>query len=210
METRRLSAGRVTPGSCQTMYLWVNWNRLGTTGPNTRADTRTSAVAVRSIKLFGEMSLDFDAIKMATQVTLDGLIGSLRLEMTEGVVFPGVEEWEIEVALAVAVAQRAGDPVTGTEACRMALRFSLDLENRQRARQEGSFTCSQNSSGRIVPFGDSSGSTLWRAFTRSFEHFGDGILEVCKVSPLLDPMTQYLKGQDSWGLLGRYFGLLQV
>eukprot|EP00978_Attheya_sp_CCMP212_P029123 scaffold102508_cov34-Attheya_sp.AAC.1 len=87
---------------------------------------------------------------MATQVTLDGLIGSLRLEMTEGVVFPGVvrgwsvlggecamceEEWDIEVVLAVAVAQRAGDPVTGTEACQMALRFSLDLENRQRARQ---------------------------------------------------------------------------
>eukprot|EP00978_Attheya_sp_CCMP212_P010005 scaffold23973_cov58-Attheya_sp.AAC.4 len=31
------------------------------------------------------MSLDFDALKMATQVTLDRLIGNLRLEMTDDI-----------------------------------------------------------------------------------------------------------------------------
>eukprot|EP00978_Attheya_sp_CCMP212_P021654 scaffold63522_cov77-Attheya_sp.AAC.1 len=94
---------------------------------------------------------------MATQVTLDRLIGKLRLEMTDDVGERGgipqcgrgvecagedcvvcVEEREqVDVALAVAVAhrERAGDPVTGIEACQMALKFSLDLENCWRAHQ---------------------------------------------------------------------------
>eukprot|EP00978_Attheya_sp_CCMP212_P007081 scaffold16510_cov49-Attheya_sp.AAC.2 len=214
------------------------------------------------------------------------------------------EEWDVEVALSDAVArcERAGDPIIGSEACQMALRFSLDLENCRRARQvnvlwkelisctsdmvhceicercanedpdgkelapwftqkvvgskmerhihvcgvcmwgqcamvrpdmsvtvitsarwEGSSACSQNSEripfGR--PFGDSSGSTLWRAFTsefqtvilgswcglgsrhqhhdnilrgRSFGYFDSGILEVSEASSLLDPMIRCPKG----------------
>eukprot|EP00978_Attheya_sp_CCMP212_P033661 scaffold136951_cov73-Attheya_sp.AAC.4 len=55
--------------------------------------------------------MDFDALKIATQLTLESLIESLSLETTN-------EEHEVEVALAVTVAhcERAGDPVTGTEA----------------------------------------------------------------------------------------------
>eukprot|EP00978_Attheya_sp_CCMP212_P002445 scaffold4994_cov36-Attheya_sp.AAC.3 len=83
------------------------------------------------------MDFEFDAIKMATQVTLDCMIGSLKLEMTADDVGERGEEREVETALAVAVARReqAGDPVSGAEACQMALRFSLDLENRRRACQ---------------------------------------------------------------------------
>jgi hypothetical protein len=62
------------------------------------------------------------------------------------------EEQEVEVALAVEVARReqAGDPISGTEACQMTFRFSLDLENRRRARQVknvwGEFVKSMNGS----------------------------------------------------------------
>eukprot|EP00978_Attheya_sp_CCMP212_P025393 scaffold81597_cov53-Attheya_sp.AAC.1 len=80
---------------------------------------------------------------MATQVTLDRMIGRLKLEMTDDVGERGgiprcgrgvkcvegecvicEEEREVETALAVAVAcrEQAGDPVSGTEACQMALR----------------------------------------------------------------------------------------
>eukprot|EP00978_Attheya_sp_CCMP212_P029181 scaffold102991_cov36-Attheya_sp.AAC.1 len=73
------------------------------------------------------MNLEFDAIKMATQ----------GVKCVGGECVICEEEREVEAALAVAVAcrEQAGDPVSGTEACQMALRFSLDLENRQRARQ---------------------------------------------------------------------------
>eukprot|EP00978_Attheya_sp_CCMP212_P015830 scaffold40971_cov52-Attheya_sp.AAC.1 len=64
------------------------------------------------------MSLEFDAIKMGTQVTLDRMIGSLKLETTDDVGERGVAHRE-----------QASDPVSGTEACQMALRFSLDLES---------------------------------------------------------------------------------
>eukprot|EP00978_Attheya_sp_CCMP212_P016121 scaffold41963_cov67-Attheya_sp.AAC.6 len=68
---------------------------------------------------------------MATQVTLDCLISSLRLETTDVIGERG------GIPRCVAEHEWAGDPVTGTEAChQMALMlFSLDLENCQRACQ---------------------------------------------------------------------------
>eukprot|EP00978_Attheya_sp_CCMP212_P040153 scaffold216131_cov51-Attheya_sp.AAC.1 len=77
------------------------------------------------------MDFEFDAIKMATQVTLDRMISSLKLETTDDVGERGgiprcgrgvkcvegeyvicEEEREVETALVVAVARReqAGDP----------------------------------------------------------------------------------------------------
>eukprot|EP00978_Attheya_sp_CCMP212_P023167 scaffold70296_cov33-Attheya_sp.AAC.2 len=84
------------------------------------------------------MNFEFDAIKMATQVILDCMISSLKLEMTDDVGERGgiprcgrgvkcvegecvicEEEREVKTALSVAVdrCEQAGDPVSGTEAC---------------------------------------------------------------------------------------------
>jgi hypothetical protein len=83
--------------------------------------------------LFEKMSLDFDALNMVTGIPFDPFIGERVMT------FPGVwsvaedcvvckGEQGVEAALASVVAQhaeKAGDPVTGSEACQMALSFSV-------------------------------------------------------------------------------------